>query len=363
MKVKAVDIARTLGISKSTVSLALNNKPGVNENTRREVIECKERLEKGLEVPVRESRSSHPASRQQVKVLRINNGMKQIIGAEMDLWTDVNAVFEKCLQAHNYSMGVMYLDFRDPDDYIRMYEECNNDSVAGVIIFGTEVVEADLGKIRGIHKPLVIYDCPLPTADYPTVMINNKQGIELAVEELFSKGNEDIVFLNNPMPMFNYRSRTEGFIASMSKRGITDLTDRIVLTDSSIRGVYEMLHEYLKNHRLPQAFITGSYHVSIGLIRALDTAGVKIPEDVSIIGIDEIPDYMTVRKALTCIRVPHTERAYWTIQLLFREIDNPPREKSRLYTDCVLVSGETVLDRRFGGAAPAPLSALRVQAG
>lgn len=343
MKVKAVDIARTLGISKSTVSLALNHKPGVNEKTRQEIFECKRRLESGEVSPQPDGSLSAPL-RKQVKVLRINNGMKQIIGAEMDLWTDVNAVFETLLKQHDYSMGIMYVDFRE-SDYIRMYEECNQESVAGVIVFGTEVRQEDLAKIRGIHKPLVIYDCPLPTADYPTVMINNKQGIELAVEELFSKGNEDIIFLNNTMPMFNYKSRTEGFLSSMSKRGVPDPRERVVLTESSIQGVYEVMREYLKCNHLPQAFITGSYHVSIGLIRALDEAGYRIPDDVSIIGIDKIPDYMTTRKKLTCIRVPHTERAYWTIQFLLKEIEQPVREKSRLYTDCVLVPGETVKDR------------------
>ena len=343
MKVKAVDIARTLGISKSTVSLALNHKPGVNEKTRQEIFECKRRLESGEAMPQPGEAMSAPL-RKQVKILRVNNGMKQVIGAEMDLWTDVNAVFETLLMQYDYSMGIMYVDFRE-SSYVRMYEECNHDSVAGVIVFGTEVKEEDLDKIRGIHKPLVIYDCPLPTADYPTVMINNKQGIELAVEELFACGNEDIIFLNNNMPMFNYKSRTEGFLASMASRGVPDPHTRVVMTESSIQGVYEMMREYLKRSRLPQAFITGSYHVSIGLIRALDEAGYRIPDDVSIIGIDKIPPYMTLGKNLTCIRVPHTERAYWTIQFLRKEIEHPVREKSRLYTDCELIPGETVKNR------------------
>ena len=340
MKVKATDIARELGISKSTVSLALNNKPSVNEQTRRRIFDCRDRLAQGLPGDGMQMNPTD-AAHKEVKILRFSNGMKQVIGAEMDLWTDVNAVFEKCLFQKNYSMGVMYPDLRSPD-YTRIYDACSRDDVAGVIIFGTELLQSDLEKIRGIRKPMVIYDCLLPGANCPAVLLNNRQGVTLAVDELTANGHQDILFLNNPMPMYNYESRTEAFIDAMSAHGAADAAERVVMTESSVQGVYEVMRSYLKSHRLPQAFLTGSYHVSIGLMRALDEAAVRIPEDVSIIGIDEIPDYMTNGKKLTAVHVPHTERAFWTIQMLFHEMENPPQEKSILYTDCILMPGETV---------------------
>ena len=102
MNVKSIDIARALGISKSTVSLALNGKPGVSEQTRQEVLACKKQLEEhGVVPPGMFSRQPEQRKRQQIKIVKITNGMKNIQGAELDLWTDVNQVFEKSCRKQN----------------------------------------------------------------------------------------------------------------------------------------------------------------------------------------------------------------------------------------------------------------------
>ena len=88
-----------------------------------------------------------------------------------------------------------------------------------------------------------------------------------------------------------------------------------------------------------------SYHVSMGTIMAMQELGIQIPEDVSLIGIDALPSFLTGGIRMTSIRVPHTERAYWTVQLLLKEMDHPVREKCKLYTNCVFVNGDTVKER------------------
>ena len=81
MNVKSIDIARALGISKSTVSLALNGKPGVSEQTRQEVLACKKQLEEhGAVPPGMFSRQPEQRKRQQIKIVKITNGMKNIQG-------------------------------------------------------------------------------------------------------------------------------------------------------------------------------------------------------------------------------------------------------------------------------------------
>ncbi len=345
MNVKSIDIARALGISKSTVSLALNGKPGVSEQTRQEVLACKKQLEEhGTLPPGMFSGQPGQQKRQQIKIVRIINGMKNIRGAELDLWTDVNEVFEKNLKANGYSLGLMYADFREKDQS-RMISECNADDVAGVIIFGTEFKPENSVLLEGIKKPLVIYDAVPETEKYPVVLIDNRQGVKLAVDKLLETGNRDIQYLCNPMPMYNYVSRRRGFLEIMNKKGMGDATDRIIHTGSTIEEVRQMMREYLKTAKLPQAYIMESYHVSMGTIMAMQELGIHIPEDVSLIGIDTLPSFLTGGIHMTSIRVPHTERAYWTVQLLLKEITYPVREKCKMYTNCVFVKGDTVKER------------------
>ena len=78
MNVKSIDIARALGISKSTVSLALNGKPGVSEQTRQEVLACKKQLEEhGVVPPGMFSRQPEQRKRQQIKKVKITNGNRE----------------------------------------------------------------------------------------------------------------------------------------------------------------------------------------------------------------------------------------------------------------------------------------------
>ncbi len=346
MKVKSVDIARALGISKATVSLALNGKPGVNEKTRQEILACKERMEQGASVKEAALTRISQAGRGQIKVVLISNGMKNVKGAEMDLWTDVKIIFQKYAQTRSLTLGMLYFDIAA--DPLSMLEECNHPDVEGVVVLGTELRAGDERLLKHIRKPLVIYDCDLDIPEYPCVMVNNRQGIELAVDRLVRAGHRNIVYLGNPLPMYNYESRRRGFADAMASHGLPYDDSCMRMVGSSIEEAYQKMISYLDDHpdvHFPEAFIMDSYHISIGVIRALREKGFSIPEDVSLIGVDLLPPFLTGDRQLTSIRVPHTERAYWVMQMLFKEIDDPVAVKSRLYMNCELIEGETVAER------------------
>ena len=323
------------------MSLALNGKPGVSERTRKDIFECKKQLESGIPIANTVRQNPKPIGGHEIKVLLVSNGLKNIKNAEMDLWTDVNAVFEKNAREKGYTLGIMYIDFIN-DSIEEMVSECNMDRVAGVIVIGTELQEGDEEKFYRINKPLIIYDCELTTVKYPCVMINNRQGIALALEEFFKNGLENIIYLGNSMYMYNYTSRRRGFKDVLEKSGREFRDEYIVPVGSSVEECYEFMVDYLRDNELPDAFIMDSYHVSIGTIRALKELGKEIPREISLIGVDVLPAYLTGSCKLTSIRVPHSERAYWVMQLLFKEISEPSSLKSRLYTNCSLIQGETV---------------------
>lgn len=111
------------------------------------------------------------------------------------------------------------------------------------------------------------------------------------MNELLAKGNTDIQYLCNPLPMYNYLSRRRGFQEIMKQKGLGDASDRIINTGSSIEEVHQMMREYLKTAKLPQAYIMESYHVSMGTIMAMNELNIRIPEDVSLIGIDALPSF------------------------------------------------------------------------
>ena len=109
MKIKMVDIAKHLGVSKATVSLAVNGKPGVNEETRRMVLECLEEMKKNNGViPVKENIvtvSGHPVN-QMIKIVIVNHSKGAACNSETDLWSDVLATFDSEARRLGYLYGI-----------------------------------------------------------------------------------------------------------------------------------------------------------------------------------------------------------------------------------------------------------------
>lgn len=377
-KIKAVDIARALDLSKATVSLALNGKPGVSDKTRKQILEYKEKAEKGL-LPMQET---HPVEYsgnhsdlftgtdmnaheqrgaltsedkkvgRQIAVLMVSGGMKNIKNNELDLWTDVKIVLEKDFRDHGYSMVLIYADLDDKPDFMSAIRKCNDPGIEGVMVDATELREGQTRLFEGIHKPILFYDYAENNENYSFVSINNRQGVRIAVDELMDKGNRDILYLGMTMPMYNYESRRRGFVDAMVKYGYSreEAEERIVPCADSILGARDFMLDYLENHRLPEAFLCDSYHESIGLLDALARKEIRVPEDVSVIGIDTLPEYITHGIHFTSVRVSHTARGKWAAETMYREIQEPSGDKILLYVNCSLVPGETVADRTGTGS-------------
>ena len=262
-------------------------------------------------------------------------------GAELDLWTDVNAVFDQIAKSWGCELEVSYFDVQK-DSSENLALSCNKENVAGVILFGTELYPSDVPRFCGIKKPVVVYDSDLESDRYPCVVVNNAGGVKTAVDYLVEHGKKNIVYLARNATIYNYTKRREGFLLAMQEHNL-DTEKKLLFMGEKIDEIYQNMKDYLEQNPLPEAFIAESYHLSIGSIRAFRQKNIKVPKDVSIIGMDELPDYMTGEYQLTTIRIPHTERANWAMQMLYREIYESSSTKSKIYTNCKLMEGNSVL--------------------
>ena len=339
MRVKAIDIARELDVSKATVSLALNNKPGVNEKTKKMILECKARLESR---DVNDKIFPKKDSGYVIRIIVATRGLGIIQNAELDLWTDVNAVFDTIAKEWGCTLEVSYFNMLK-DSKEKMVNDCNQDYVAGVMLFGTEMYPSDAEMFRKIHKPKVVYDCDLMDDAYPCVVVNNEDGVRRAVDYLVEHQKKNIVYLARNRKIYNYEHRRIGFVNAMREYNLLlDEKTQLLTMGETIEEIYQNMKKYIELNKLPDAFIFESYHLSIGAIRAFRSENVKVPEDISVIGIDELPDYLTGEYQLTTIRIPHTERAKLAMQLLYHEMHDSCSTKSKLFTNCKLIEGDTV---------------------
>lgn len=338
MKVKAVQIAKELGISKATVSLALNNRPGVSEQTRQEILECRERLEKG------EPKGRSPAVRDQlINIVIATKGLKMASSdSEMDLWTDVLAVYAKEVKRRGYGLSVAYVDVRY-DSIEETVLECNKGTISGVVLHATELAPEEMREFEKIQNPMIIYDNESTDSRHNCVVADNYLGVKRAAEYLFEKNHRDILYLANEKEMYNFQQRRKGFCDALLEHNMNPYREkRIVPMGTTIESVYRKMQVYLEGHELPGACIMENYQISIGVMRALKEKHISVPEQLSLIGVDSLPAYMTGDCELTSVRIPHTERALLAMLLLDKEMEEQSYTKSRVMTDCRLMEGKSV---------------------
>ena len=337
MKLKSVDIARKLNISKATVSLALNNKPGVSERTKERIFQC---INEMNEESAEHKRLQPGSSKQIIKMLVLNNKMGIIMDGEIDLWTPSFAVFDREIKRMGYTLGLTYVD-NEEAEIQQVIRECNEPNVAGVILMATEMRQEQFEPFRQIKKPMVIHDNDL-SKEYHCVAIDGVAGVRDAVDYLVSRGCRDIKYLGNTKDIYNFRQRRAGYRAGLRKNRLTLQDDSIVLMGDKINNVYENMKVYLESHRLPDAFIMENYQVSIGVLRAIRERNIAIPRDVSLIGVDELPSYLTGDLLLTTVKVEHAERAQVVMMFLEQEINGGISHKFKSYSNCELILGNSV---------------------
>lgn len=340
MKIKMVDIARHLGVSKATVSLAVNGKPGVNEETRKKVLECLEEMKKNNGVlPVPENTAGNLPANRMIKVVIVNHRKQVVCDPELDLWSDVLTTFDSEARKLGYLYGLTYLNDNSAEAE-SVIAECNMDLVAGVILFGTELNEDDKEMLAKIEKPMVLYDCELADSSYSSVCIDNKGAVKSAMNYLYREGASDIRYFCTGKDIYNFHVRRQTFQETRIGDDIVPKKSDIVELGEKIPKITENLLDWLRTNPLPQGMLFENYQVSIGALTALRKYGVRVPQDVKIIGIDEIPDYICPDMCLTQMRIPHAERAIMAMDLLDKEIRHSWTVKVKIYAETELIRKE-----------------------
>ena len=368
---KAVEIAKALGVSKATVSLALNGKPGISEKTRNRILAYAAELSRGAEerpaagktfgdttVPGSADGSgmlsgnvlrtantlSYPhafhGARPVIRIISPAKATHLFSNPELDLLPDFFSISERTASRLGYTLELQCPDFlTDPIEQIAA--DCNSPSVAGVVIFGSELTSDDIYRFRGIQKPVVLYDNELPDR-YSSVTIDNRGAAGMAVDYLFRRGIRDIGYLCMSRPIYNFEERRAGFLEAMEAHNLPVSPETFITLGQTIDECYQKIKTDWPKFPVHEALIMESYHLSIGILHAFRDLGVRIPEDVSLIGVDMLPSYLMGDCQLTMIKVPHENRATLAITLLDHEIRESTEFCSHIRTECKLIEGNSV---------------------
>lgn len=336
---KMREIADAAGVSLTAVSLVLNGKPGIGEEKRALVTRLLQ--ENGYQIrsedaPQRIHAHSNLCFLKYSKHSYLVNGNPGFVTQIMD------AAGEEC-RRHGYNLLVnAFSDF----SAINRAELIDTATTGGVILLGTEIEREDLSYFDGLQKPFVIVDNALERLPFSTVTMDNAGAVFEAVEYLRSLGHRKIGFLYNSIPSSNDNARRDAFEAAMHQPGLSYSDDLICRVFPTMDGARKSFGEALdRGIALPTAFLANNDSIALGAMRAMQERGIRVPQDISMIGFDGLPFSAMSEPTLTTVDVPCADIGRWPVSIIHQQM------RGRIRTTCS-IHVSTQLHIRKSTAAP-----------
>jgi len=325
------DIAQICGVSKATVSRVINDKSdGVGENTKQRI----QKVIKELNYRPNNLARSVTTSRSGIIGLIIPDV------ANLLYPTMIRGVSD-FLTLHDYSMILCNSD-NDPKKECAHLLSMVDKRVDGVILCSGISNEEFLAEYKEYNIPLVsigrIFDNYLSEA---SIGGNNVKGALLAVRQLILTGNVRIAYIDGNSGVSGTSQRHDGYKKGLREAKIEYEDELVKFGEFSIDYGTGIVKEMLENGTKFTAIMTGSDLIAIGAIKALQEAGIKVPEDVEVIGFDDIELSRIFEPQLSTISKPHYDMATEATRMLLSIIEGTMGEMRHLTVEPKIVLRKT----------------------
>lgn len=336
MSIKVKDIAQMLNISPSTVSLVLNDKPGISEATKQRVfgliceLGCEDMLPKKKDAVKSNKSIGFLIYKKSGRIITDTQFFSELI----------QGIDIRC-RSYGYKLMVTYInEAEDPEEHIKTF---TRDDCKGIIILATEMDAGDFACFKEIEPPCVVLDSYFERLNYDCIVINNVQGAFEATDYLAGMGHKKIGYLSSSYRINNFRERYEGFSKALRNNDITENRDYVLELGSLIDNSYSAMKERLENGSpLPTAYFAENDLVALGAIKALQEFGHRVPEDVSVMGFDNIPLSSILEPHLSTIHVPKQRLGMLAVDRLVSRLTEACEEFVKIEVGTTLIERQSV---------------------
>ena len=326
-KITIEEIAQKANVSIATVSRILNNKDTVKPATREKVISIMEELQFKPKAP-----SSLNNSKSRVILMCVpdfNNPFNSLVIDGVQKAAHDNGYDVLLLQSKDY--------YTESDDYLNILK---NNSLAGMLILSSAPNNKLLEELS-FRCPVVMCSEYSETYGVSYVSIDDVAAAQKAVNYLISIGCKKIGFLNCNMKFKYARHREKGYRLALENAGL-EMNPEWTAHISSINFNSALSHarHILSLQNRPDALFCTSDYFAVSAIRAANELGIKVPEELSIIGFDNIDLSLMCNPPLTTIEQPCFDIGFQACELLIEKILNPnaPDKQVILHTELVVRS-------------------------
>ncbi|SFU10727.1 LacI family DNA-binding transcriptional regulator [Mesorhizobium sp. YR577] len=303
------DIAGAAGVSPATVSLVLNGKGDISGVTRARVLEAVASLNY---VPRVSKSGSEPGAT--LRFLKIAKHGHTVNRDHSVFISDYIDGMSAEATRRNYTLEVVSFEGQPIST---VAESLAGAPIAGVIALGTELSEADIRLIQGLGLPTVFIDTFYQVVDANFVDMNNEDAVHKVLSRFQKQGYERIGFVASHVDTTNFRLRRDAFFTNMARLGLKVREADVLSVESTYDGAYVDTRALLEDGLdLAECYFCTNDIIAYGFIRALKEHGVAIPDDVSIIGFDNLPQSATMEPGLSTIEVSKRKIGYLAVTML-----------------------------------------------
>jgi LacI family transcriptional regulator len=303
------DIATAAGVSPATVSLVLNGKGDISGVTRARVLEAVASLNY-----VPRSTKAGSESTDTLRFLKISKHGHTVNRDHSVFISDYIDGMSAEATRRNYTLEIVSFEGQPIS---AVAESLAGAPISGVIALGTELSETDIRLIQGLGLPTVFIDTFYDVIDANFVDMNNEDAVYKVLSRLQTSGYSRIGFVASHVDTTNFRLRQDAYFKNMTRLGLKAREGDIISIESTHEGAYSDTRALLEaGIDLAECYFCTNDIIAHGFMRALKEFGVRIPEDVSVIGFDNLPQSATIEPPLTTIEVSKRKIGYLAVSVL-----------------------------------------------
>ncbi len=291
------DVARQAGVSLSAVSLVVNGKPGVSPEIREHVQQIISNL------GYKNTLTSESASSQAVGLLIEKSSMPVIVDA---FYGEIIRGFQTEAQRMGYHIVMSMFD-RNVDDLDELCSSLETKVKGLVVANDGDITPEMIGHLQAIRVPLVLVENH-QNQKIPTVLGDNFTAGYMIMRHVLDYGHTEIAVLRGPTKYSSLVQRMMGIYAAAGEVGMLIPREWMPkpVSGHPHKG-YMQMQEILKLSHRPTAVVAISDKTALGAMEAAKEHGLRIPEDISIVSIDDISESAYTRPPLTTVRIPKYE--------------------------------------------------------
>jgi DNA-binding LacI/PurR family transcriptional regulator len=336
------DVARRAGVSAATVSRAINEPHRLKVVTLARVEEAIRAL--GY-------RPSRVARR-----LRVEKGLSRLVGLvipdiQNPFFAEIARGVEDAASRDGYAVFLGNSD-DDLEKERRYLEVMLSESVDGIVLPPSSSWSVAAEEVARSGVPLVCVDRRLTRVKVDTVSVDNALGAEEAVEHLVGLGHTRIGFIVGRLDLSTSVERLEGFERALRRHGIEQSAGLVMAGDSRANTGRERALELLQSAERPTALLAGNSMLTLGVLEAIHSLGLRIPRDIALIGYDDMPWSLALDPPLTVVRQPAYELGFRAMELLLRRMRQPGGSTTTLLLQPELIVRSSCGAGRAGATPP-----------